>query len=318
MIQLNPNFFKVILNVATKNFAQKISTNNFNLPNKNSSNINLGPMAKSNLKINATANLDRCSVIDDLKEGSSELHPFTFQQSQMINQATLNSNIHKLNLKMTERNENSGEFRVEANSVIEDSVLIKKFIEIKISSHKIAFMSYNGLTLVGVFNESTLSKMCKLILMHLYTSFMNSNFSESSKNGLTLMTKEDIIKVKIFEVIWLKLVISNFSNNLTKLINSQHKGYNSYELSNYYLVSVSRFNKFIANEPSSFKMNKNNYCVFVDIKKITSKPTIDYLKNELIFKELMFQGELLKNLFFKESGCSNEVYLDLSNQVSYP
>lgn len=315
MIQLNPQFFKIILNLANKSFSQRASNNTHHISNKNTSNINLAPIPKNNSKLNANSNYERCSAIEELKEGSSELHPFTFQQSHVINQATLTSNIHKLNLKMTERNENSSEYRAEANSLIEDNTLSKRFFEIKIPPYKIAFMCCNGLTLIGVFHESIVSKMCKLILLHLYTSFMNSNFSESAKNGLVQMSKEDIIKTKIYEVIWLKLVFSNFSNNLTKLINSQHKGYNSYELSNYYLISINRYDKCIVSDPSSFKFYRNNYCIFVDIKKITSKPTTDYLKNDLILKELAFQGELLKNLFLKESGCTNEVYLDLSNQV---
>lgn len=317
IIQLNPHFFKSIASIASKNFSQKCNNNNlYNASYKSSSNINLAPTAKFNPKLNVTLNVEkRMSGIDDLKDGS-EIHPFTFQQSHVINQATLTSNIHKLNIRMTERNENSSEYRVEANSTIDDNLSSKRFFEVTISSYKISFMNFNGLTLVCVFNDSIISKMCKLILLHLYISFMNSNFSDSAKNGLTQMTKEDIIKTKIYEVIWFKLVISNFSINLTKLIYSQHKGYNSYDLSNYYLISINRLHKYTVTEPSSFNYNKNNYCVLLDIKQFTNRTTIDYLKNDLIMKELAFQGELLKNLFIKESGNIRDVYLDLSKQVN--
>lgn len=308
MIQLNPNFFNLILGISKKHFVQRSAPFNAQASSiKQNSFLQFGQMPKSSLKFNATQNFDK---------ENSELHPFTFQQSQ-VNQATLTSNMHKLNIKTIERNEGySNDNKAEANSIFDEYCANdKRYFEIKISTYRICFLNCNGMVFVGVFGELALTKVCKVVLLHLFATYTNSNFSEYLKSGFNQLSKEDVIKTKIYEVIWFRLIMGNLKKNLTKLINTQQKGYTSFELENYYLISMNRYRKHIATELNSFIFNQNNYCILVDFKEISNKPKTDYLKNELIFKELVFQGELLKNLFLKEQGYTNDADFDLAIKV---
>lgn len=318
MVQLNPNFYSSISNIASKFSNLRFCSHAQQAPNKTISNINVVAQMKANHKLAQIHQPDLNIVIDEIKDGNSELHPFTFHQGNLNKQPTFSSNVHKLNLKLSERNHDVvSENKAELSTINVDSHgLAKKFIEISISGYKLVCLNCCGLSFIGIFSESTFSKLCKLILLHIFTTFSNSSFSDSFRAGFIKMTKEDIIRAKVFEVVWMKLIVSTFSSNIAKLINSSnYKPYNTYEFSNYYLISIAK--KPPSAELKTFIFDRNNYLMLVNLRKFSRKAYTDYLKSDLIYKEIAYQGELLRKSFLKENGNGTEQFVEIANEVSH-
>lgn len=290
----------------TENYKSHISNNNSSIPWKN-------------LKGNQGVELKYASIIDEIKENSSELHPFTFHQSHSQSHFTnLNSNLYGSSYNAPSRNKSkfnisnrmfesshASDMKVDPflkiNSTSKDNLCwFRKYLEVHLPNFKVVVFSHTGLSFAGIFDPKTSSKLCKVLLTHLLVTFTNCKFSDFLKGGLEQMTIEDALNSKIYEIVWLNHIVSTFSNSFNKSLKKETKQLMNEGLSNYYLIAISRRHS-INIALNSFSFDKKDYSILIDTNKFLGLYSgVDYLKNENILREIAFQGELLRDSYLKD------------------
>ncbi len=96
------------------------------------------------------------------------------------------------------------------------------FKKIYLSNRKIIFLEKSNLIFVGIFDSKSVGGWIKLYLLHVHTAFLNfvgdnlknltnNNFEEENltdNEGAGVPLTKEILQVKIFEVIFLFLIIN--------------------------------------------------------------------------------------------------------------
>lgn len=337
MIQFNPNFFRSIIRICKERVSlakdiqmQKSANPAANSNTKNTSNININCNLAQSKSLKYIPTNDKCtSVIEEVRESSSELHPFTFQQNQShftnLNSNMITSNYHAMSMSRNKYNTSSridycnySDTKMDASLSLtqyENTNWSKKYLEINIQKYKVMIFSHIGLSFVGIFHRTTSTKLCRLILTFLFVAFANNRFSDCLRGGLALMQREDVILTKVYEVAWLNHLISIFTNSFNRILKLETKQLIAEDLVSYYLITISKQHNINAGL-NSYSFDKNDYSILIDANGFLNYgEKVNYLKQESIFKEVAFHGEMLRDSFLKENSKNNQLNFETAANV---
>ena len=179
LIQLNPLFYQKLINLTDK-FIQFSKKKNLSSHGKNKLKSNIFLNQTNTNTNNANQSIyqhpkpkNEKTKVEEIKEGNSEASPFTFHKSSLFSPQVMRSEPGGNGLNTTL-----------LNTVTLPATLSFQWFFINLSNYKICFLvTINNqcyLSFVGIFNETASNKIIKIIMMNMFSSFINFNFSEQA------------------------------------------------------------------------------------------------------------------------------------------
>lgn len=315
LFSLSKNIHQSNINVTKSKNAQEYEGS----PNKSKSKIELSIIKKININ---EKSMNKVSYFENLQSEKNENLDYSFNEksgNQLIDSNTskikgLFSDINKSNNEKAISKYNSN---INSESSLSDENEYK-FSIINIDHTIIIILIINGLNLVGLFSQSSKIEESKLLMMYYYVTICNFNFNPSVfKNKFLDIKDNDLIKLRAYEIIWVKIIYKHFQFYASSLYSSKEILEHKTVLKYFYLISLNN---------STTDNIYNNILLNIEFNKNTVD-AFDYIKNKKLLNELIFQGNILMKRFNdgKKNNSKkinledfNQNYLKLEFSSTYP
>lgn len=333
LISDNTNFFDNMKSVIKKYIIRKTFNNN-------SFNNRL-----SDIDLNKANSIKQVSPIK--KTSTNDYKHFTFNNNRniysLINCADNNADF----LNKIYKSKNQKCFQQAVSLCNQKSDFIEgsdNYFEINIyPNYNISVLIKHGFVVMSIFELYSDIQINKLFLSFIVSSLINLNLSNNfyidlknnkkatdmyitdnleficEEDELSNILPLDIIKLKLYEIVWCKEIISKFYLCLNNIYLINRDIISDILFVDFYVINFScnyyytdNYNNFTSKYKNIlYRMNDiNNY---YNIKK-------NYLFNKELFNEILYQGELLKNQYIQENGKNylriEDYNLDKKNQVN--
>lgn len=346
-------FYENMFQINKMNMMSNININNINYANNsgyyNTVNIsNFNKNTKNNSKAanktkNKEVNSYKPGLLEEIKE-NSENTPFSIMNNLNNNNQILNSlsvsninkaifsqsNINKDKDKEKDKDKDKSQYSIKDTISKNDKSNIVNWKYILINNTKIIFLIVNqSMIYLGIFPITIPTSQCRIYLLNIFSSFMNYNFSESTLHKNFLEAKpEDVIKIRLFEVVWLKNIHFQLRNIISSLSSIKTGMYfNGIKLKTMYIIG---YTSSIFSKENMYLLYNFNKKSKSQLKSYKDNLQIDYLKNELLLNEIIFQSNCLYDKYMKlNSGGidenkdnsyteKNELYFKIELTSTYP